>query len=191
MGALSALKHKAPAKYGNELICQLQSLQIPVCMYVPHTHTHTHWQRNKLFICANILNCKIVCGQIVLQPASFFCCPRTNTHAYTHSYIRAQPAFFCDFIFRWPQQNRVVYGFHVVLFTVVAMCLPSLPLFAAAFLIWCLSIWLCLCPHNNRTNTPGKGRARASGKGVRTPTCAHKYAMLNFHCQLHDCLLAV
>lgn len=131
MGALSALKHKARAKYGNELICQLQSLQIPVYMYV--AHTHTHWQTNKLFICANILNCKIVCGQIVLQPASFFCCfgPRTHTHAHTYiyiyRYIRAQPAFLCDFIFRWPQQNRVVYGFHVVLFTVVAMRLPSLP----------------------------------------------------------------
>lgn len=99
MGALSALKHKAPAKYGNELICQLQSLQIPVCMYVPHTHTH--WERNKLFIYANILNCKIVCGQIVLQPASFFCCPRTHTQIHTRTHIHTQLHTCTACIFVW------------------------------------------------------------------------------------------
>lgn len=133
MGALSALQHKAPAKYGNELICQLQSLQIPVCMYVAHTHTLTEKQIIYLRQHFKLQNClwpnRFAACQLLLLPT------HTHTHAYIHSYIRAQPAFLCDFIFRWPQQNRVVYGFHVVLFTVVAMRLPSLPLFAAAFLI--------------------------------------------------------
>lgn len=137
MGALSALKHKAPAKYGNELICQLQSLQIPVCMYEPHTYIHTEKQIIYLRQHFKLQNClwpnRFAACQLLLLPTHTH--TDTHTHTHTHRYIRAQPAFLCDFIFRWPQQNRVVYGFHVVLFTVVAMRLPSLPLFAAAFLI--------------------------------------------------------
>lgn len=68
-----------------------------MCVCVSQTHTD---RQNKLFICANILNCKIVCGQIVLQPASFFCPSLHLLLTHTHTHIRAQPAFLCDFIFR-------------------------------------------------------------------------------------------
>lgn len=93
MGALSALKHKAPAKYGNELICQLQSLQIPVCMYVAHTHTLREKQIIYLRQHFKLQNClwpnRFAACQLLLLPTHTHTDTHTHTHTHTATYVHS------------------------------------------------------------------------------------------------------